>query len=249
MKKDPSGAIDDDTATKMAQQYLTGDTSVMSNIGRGAQAGDNIAKVRRQIYAEADKQGMSPQEIAAKVAEFGGLKAGERTLGTRTAQIGMAVSEAQKVAPLALQASESVDRTQYPSLNSVLLAAEKGSGGENVARFSVATNSLINIYARAISPTGVATVSDKDHAREILSSAWSKGQYAAAVDQMMKEMNAAAQAPGMVRGEFNQAVKGGKEISDAAGQVPSTEAPAKGAAPAAASFNTAHDVGQAYKDG
>ncbi len=233
------GEIDDETATKMARQYLTGDTSVMQNIGRGAQSGANIAKVRRAIYAEADKQNMAPEEIAAKVAEFQGIKAGERTLGTRTANIGMAVNEAKQLAPLALQASDKVDRTRFPTLNSVLLSAEKGLGGEDVVRLGVATNSLINIYSRAISPTGVPTVSDKEHARELLSDAWAKGQYRAGVDQMILEMNAASKSPGQTRAEFREAVKEG--VAPVSNSLPQVTQPS--AAP-----SQQFETGKVYRD-
>ena len=198
-------------ATFMAGQYLAGDKSVFQNVGRGSQGAENIIRLRRAVQAEAERRKMKPDEIAARMAEFEGIKAGERTLGNRTANIEMAVTEAQQMAPLALTASENVDRTKIPTLNAALLAAEKGMGDENVVRLGVATNSLINIYARAISPTGVPTVSDKDHARELLASAWAKGQYRAGVDQLMKELQAARRAPGQVRSEFRSAVTGAEE--------------------------------------
>jgi hypothetical protein len=193
-----------DELSFMARQALRGDTSVFQNIGRGSQGSQNIRALRKEIQAE----GIAPEQLAAINAEFQGLKAGERTLGTRTANIEMAVTEAQNMAPLALAASEKVDRTKFPTLNAALLAAEKGTGGEDVVRLGVATNSLINIYSRAISPTGVPTVSDKDHARELLSAAWSKGQYKAGVDQLMQEMAAARKSPGQVRQSFREAVTG-----------------------------------------
>jgi hypothetical protein len=208
------GLLTDQEARFMARQYLAGDKSVFQNLGRGQQGSENIVRLRRAAHAEAVSMGMKPEQIAAKMAEFEGIKAGERTLGTRTANIEMAVTEAQQMAPLALEASQKVDRTQYPSLNKVLLAAEKGTGDENVVRLGVATNSLVNIYARAINPTGVPTVSDKEHARELLASAWSKGQYQAGVDQLMKELAAARKSPGIVRKEFSNAVTG-EEKKDA----------------------------------
>ena len=207
----PDSLLSDEDARFMAEQYLAGDRTVVQNMGRGAQGGENIIRFRRAISQVAKEKGMKGPDVAAKIAEFEGVKAGERTLGNRTANIEMAVTEAQNMAPLALQASEKVDRTKYPTLNAALLAAEKGAGGEDVVRLGVATNSLINIYARAISPTGVPTVSDKDHARELLSSAWSKGQYKAGVDQLMQELSAARKAPGSVRKEFREAVSTGGE--------------------------------------
>lgn len=215
------GTLDDRTLTFMAEQVLSGDKSPYQNLGRGAQGSENIKALREKVMELAADRGIKGNQLAAINAEFAGIQSGERVLGNRTAQIGMAVSEAKMMAPLALQASQNVKRTQYPNLNAALLAAERGTGDENVVRLGIATNSLINIYARAISPTGVPTVSDKDHARELLSAAWSKGQFSAGVDQLLKEMNAASQAPGMVRKEFREAVTGGgTPVSEAAGTVP-----------------------------
>ncbi len=180
--------------------------SLPPGLARSAQG----AKLVSEIMHEVPKGGGTSEDLIANQAELVGLKAGQRTIGTKQAQIEMAVTEAKNMAPLALQASNAVDRSKYPTLNAALLAAEKGTGDENVVRLGVATNSLINIYARAINPTGVATVSDKDHARELLAAAWSKGQYQAGVDQLMKELAAAQKSPPQVRGAMREALTGKK---------------------------------------
>jgi hypothetical protein len=192
----------------MARQALTGDTSVFAGLGYGSAGAQNRSLLRSKITQVAKEQGIKPADVAALNAQFFGTKAGERTLGTRTANIGMAVAEATQLMPLALAASEKVNRTQFPTLNSILMAGEKGVGDENVVRLGIATNSLINTYARAINPTGIPTVSDKDHARELLVNAWSKGQYAAGVNQLKLEMDAAKQSPGIVREEFRTSISG-----------------------------------------
>jgi hypothetical protein len=251
--KDPSAGLTDDDRKFMARQYLAGDKSVLQNIGRGAQGARDLVALRRTIREEAEAKGMKPDEVASTLAEFEGLKAGERALGTRTAQAGMAVNEASQFADLALGASQKVDRTKYPSLNSALQAAEKGTGDPAIVQFGAYNNSLINAYARAISPSGTPTVSDKDHAREMLSTAYSKGQYAAVVAAMKQEMGAAMKSPGAVREEFRG--YGKRQIGpDQSGNVPvpgqgaalagaaqpplpsggAAPAPAQGAAPAAA---------------
>jgi hypothetical protein len=196
----------------LAQQRLAGDKTVFQNLGRGAQGAKNVIALRHAVMEEAKAQGKGPQELAMLDAEFGGIQAGERTLGTRTANVGMAVNEAEKFIDIAKDASDKVDRTKYPSLNSLILAAENGTGDENVVRFAAANNSLLNAYARAISPTGTPTVSDKDHAREILTTAYSKGQYKAATDLMHQEMVAAKSSPGSTKDELRQlrGVGGGK---------------------------------------
>jgi hypothetical protein len=197
----------------MAEQYLAGDRTVMQNLGRGAQGAENIVKLRGEIARQLAEQGKSGSDIATKIAEFEGLKAGERALGTRTAQMGMALSEATSFAPLALAASEKVDRTEYPTLNGLLLAAERGTGGEDVIRLAVATNSFLNAYARAVTPTGTPTEGAQERARALLDAAWSKGQYRTAIDQLMLEMNAASKSPGMVREEFRDRSDPGSSLS------------------------------------
>lgn len=115
------------------------------------------------------------------------------------------------------------------------MAAQQGSGDENVVRLASATNALINIYSRAISPNGNPTVSDKEHAREILEKAWSQGQYAAGVDQMRLEMEAAQKSPGQVRNQFRNSVTG-KEPQEAPSSAPPTVKASGGQKPIADYF-------------
>lgn len=202
------GKLTPDMLKTMSEQYLAGDKSIFQNLGRGAQGPENVIALRGEIAKQMAERGMSGADMAVKMAEFEGLKAGERTLGSRTANIEMAVNEAKKVIPIALNASEKVDRTKYPTLNSIILASEKGTGGEDVVKLLTATNSLISVYSRAISPTGVPTVSGQEHARELLSAAYAKGQYRAAVDVMSQEMEAAQASPGSVRQGFREGYGG-----------------------------------------
>jgi len=148
--------------------------------------------------------GVSAKAMLLNQAEFQGLKAGERTLGNRTANIEMAVNEADQLADLAGKASEDFKRTGYKKLNDLYQAVEAGTASPELRRFVAANTSFINAYARAISPSGVPTVSDKEHAREMLSTAFSEGDYAATIDQLKKEMSAAKKSPGMVREGFRE---------------------------------------------
>jgi hypothetical protein len=203
--------IPPETLHFMARQALTGDTSVIQNIGRGKQGSKNIKAFREELRKTAQEMGISPEELAARNAEFFGTKAGERALGTRTAQVGMAVAEAQRMIPLALKASEEATRTGFKSLNDIQQAVQKGTASPALRKFVAANNSLVNVYSRAVSPTGTPTVSDKDHAREVLSVGFSKGDYKAAVEQLQAEMEAAQASPGDVRKEFRESVTGKKE--------------------------------------
>lgn len=210
--KTADGKLDPDTIKEMAGQYLAGDKSVFTNLGRGAQSSANIAAVRQEIQRQAKEAKMSPADVATKIAEFSGLTAGERSLGTRSAQMGMAVDEASRIMPLAREASANVARTQFVPVNRAIQAVESGSSDPNLARFVAANQSLINVYARAMSPTGVPTVTDKEHARDMLSTAQNDTSYNAVLDQMQAEMDAARKAPGDVKVELSG--KGEKPASD-----------------------------------
>ena len=133
-----------------------------------------------------------------------GTNAEARTTGTQGAKITMSATEASNMIGLVNDYSSKVDRTQYPSLNAVQNAVSKGTGGEDIVRFNNSINALINTYARAINPNGVATVDDKKHARELLNNAFSNGQVNAATQVMQQEINAALASPEQARQKLKQ---------------------------------------------
>lgn len=190
---------------QMADQYLAGDQSVLSGLGYGTAGAANRVLLREKIAAKMQERGKTGADMATTVAEFQGLKAGERAVGTRIAQVALPVAEAKKLIPLALDASRAFGRTGFVPLNRAYQEIARGSGDTKIARFVAANNTLINVYARAVSPVGAPTVSDKDHARELLETAMTPDQYEAVVDQLGKEMDAAQKAPAEVRREFREA--------------------------------------------
>ncbi len=127
---------------------------------------------------------------------------------------------------MGIEASKSVNRTQFPTLNSIILAYDKGTGDENVVRLAVATNAISNAYAQVVARGGQSTDAARAQAREILDNAYSKGQYATALDQMMKEIVAAGGAPAAVREEIRQGIRGTPPATPAA---PSAAAPQQAA--------------------
>jgi len=131
-----------------------------------------------------------------------------RTIGTQEANVSMAASEARKMITIANDYSAKVDRTQYPSINAISNAVSKGTGDANIVQLNTALNSLVNVYARAINPKGVATVSDKNHARELINAAYSSGQLSGIFDVMDQEM-AAAQVSGK---EARKAIRGESKL-------------------------------------
>lgn len=202
MKNGGDANLDEPTISALAEQARAGDTSVFQNLGRGAQGAENIVKLRKEIVRQNTEGGVSGAEQALRNAEMAGVKAGQRTIGTKGANIEMAATEFNQVLPIVQQASQAVSRTNYPDLNKIIMAYEQKTGDPSVVKLGGGVNTLVNLYARAISPTGVGTVSDKDHAREILAAAWAQGQFDAAAGMMKQEIDAALASPSKVRDEM-----------------------------------------------
>lgn len=213
--------LSDEAADLIASQIVAGQTNATVGLARSPQDMEKVRNaVAKQTNAEVEKLGLPKEKkgelLAIRAAEFQGLQAGERTAAQQEARIGMANHEAQIMMPIAIETSRKVDRTQYPTMNAVLIAAERGTGDENVIKFSTATNSLLQAYARAVTPVGTPTDATRARAAEILNTAFSKGQFEAAISVMQREMTAALQAPGMVKGDLRTTFTGGAGPAPAA---------------------------------
>jgi hypothetical protein len=223
--KTPEGSLyDQETLKALAEQARAGDTSVFTNVGRGIQGAQNLVRLRQEITRQNAGVGTSGAEQAVRNAEFQGEKAGQRTVAVRGANVELPANEFQRMAPLALEASSKVNRTQFPSLNAAILAWERGTGDENVVNLAVGANTLATIYARAVSPTGVPTDDLRKKGLSLLDQAFSKGQFSAAVSMMQREIGAAQQAVGEVkqgmRQKFLSGQQSGQPPQPTVGQIP-----------------------------
>lgn len=202
-------AVMDPLAVRLtAQQYLAGDSSALQNFGRGAQGAKNLNAVRLEVSKIANEAGLNGSDIAAKMAEFAGLKAGQRTAATRSANIEIAANEAAALAPIALAASEKVSRSGFLPFGKAQIMFDSNTNNPDLRQFAMANTALVNAYGQAMARGGSATVSDKDHAREMLSTAFDQPSYAAAVGQMQQEIKAAQAAPKAVRKDLSNSVTG-----------------------------------------
>ncbi len=224
-RNNATGGLTEEAADFAAERVLFGDESALTGMARSA---SNITKVNNAIVQKAKEYGLTPAQVAVKVAQFKGIVAGERTLGTRQANMEVAANEVKAMTPLALDASEHVDRTEFPTLNAVLLAAERGTGDENVVRFALAANSLIYSFSKFLNPTGIPTDADKARATEILATQWSKEQFTTALDQISKEIATGRFAIDATREEFLQGLVGGQGSTTAHTQPTAPKAPAIG---------------------
>jgi hypothetical protein len=188
-----------------AKQYLAGDRQAVQGFARSATA--RIA-LQNAIVDEAAKQGMSPEQTAAKIAEFAGTVSGSRTVGQRAANISLAATEAQEMIGIVKETSDKFGRTNFVPFNIAIKAYESGTGEPEIAAFGASLNALVNVYARAINPTGVPTVSDKEHARAVLNAVQSPAQVDAVLGIIRRELEIAKKAPQTVRESIREGVVG-----------------------------------------
>jgi len=207
--------LSEDEAAFMAEQYMQGDKSVLQNLGRGVQGQANLIYLRKKVVELAKREGVSPQELATRMAEFSGMMAAQRTLGTRTANVEMFNNEAINMMQIAQQASHEFSRTQFPLINKALIAYEKGSGDPKVRAFGAAINEVVNTYAKAINGGNAGTVHDKENARELLKDIDTQEQFDAVLDIMRKGLEQARRAPGQVRQELRTLSGGGSTLEPA----------------------------------
>ena len=135
----------------------------------------------------------------------GGAAAATKSLATQTAKMSTAANEANQMIGIVRDLSGKVDRTEFPTINAISNAVSKGTGGKEIVQLNTSINALVNSYARAISPTGQPTVSDKNHAREVINSAYSQGQIGAILDVMQQEMGIAREAASTATTELKAA--------------------------------------------
>jgi hypothetical protein len=207
-----AGDVDPAAADLIAARFIEGDKNALMGISRNAALhGAVMASIARQ----AKEQGVDAKELVQRGLEYGGASAEQRTVGTQAANVQMAANEANQMITIASDLSKKIPRTEFPTINAAGNIIRKQSGDPNVVGFNQAIDSLINGYARAINPKGVATVADKKRAHETLSAAFSDGQFDAVAGVMRQEMQAALKAPQEARKSAREArVGGGDAKSD-----------------------------------
>jgi hypothetical protein len=180
----------------------TGDVSAVASATRGPAGMMNYNAIKKR-QAELNIQGgRTPEQQAATDQDYKANQKGLSSLSVQAAKMATAGRESDSLGDLLVTASDKVDRTKFPKFNDIILASEKGTGDQDVVAYGASLNSFINAYARAINPTGASTVSDKEHARDLLETGYSKGQITAAVEQLKKETQKAREAPVTVKDEM-----------------------------------------------
>jgi hypothetical protein len=186
-----------------------------TGIGRGVQGAADRNAIQARGTELADERGIDINELPARWQNFAVAATGKRVLEQRAANLTLVEEETRTLIPRVREASAKVSRTEYPTINSLILAAQRGSGGTDVIKLGVAIESLIPVYARLLKPVGQIGVTDTQNAHHIINMAWSNGQIGAALDQMEVERKAAKEALAAARRDVS-GVGGRKEEGGAA---------------------------------
>lgn len=203
----------DDELKVMAEQYLAGDKTVFQNVRTGGATGyANLVALRKKVLEIARDKNMTGTDIAVRMAEFSGMMAAQRVLGQRTANVEMFNNEALNMMDISLEKSRLVPRSQFVPINRALLSYQRNTGDPAVRAFGASINTLVNTYAKAINGGGQGTVSDKDHAREILEMADTPEQFEAVIAVLRQELEAARKAPGQVKQELRDLATGSSTL-------------------------------------
>lgn len=226
-----SAKLGPDEIAFTAQQYLAGDKSVFTGLGRGNQGADNIAALRREITKQARAAGMSARDVAATLAEYNGLVASERTIGTTAGRVEFAGAELGQTLPLARAASAKVPRGSFVPFNRLMQSGESSISDPALKDFYVKTNAVLNAYDQ-LAARGGTDVAKREHNRQMLLTSDSPHAYNAALSAIEQELQAARTAGQQARRNVATEVSG--RAPPAATQPP-TGAPgaASGAGPGA----------------
>lgn len=224
-ERDKNGGLTMKATAALAEQAEAGDTTAL----QGLKPADKV-KVRNLMADNAQIRGTKGGDQAAANANFAGVKAGERTLGQRQANIDMAVNEAQNIGPILREQSAKVPREAFTGWNKLIQAADNADSDPELLAFAQAAKSYANIYTRATVP-GASSVFDREEAVKHLPIFTSQESFNRVLDIMDKEMAAAKKSPEQVRKSLSDAVTG--RNSEAGGVAPTVNpAPAGSGAPA-----------------
>lgn len=191
-------------------------TGTMPSVGMGNNAVRKaIEESAQQVLSEGGSKEPGADLTANKVG-MAGTTAAARSIGTQTGRLDVAARDIQNLAPQVLSASDKVKRTQYPTWNALQIAADRGTGGEDVITLVSKVTALKNAYAQIIG-RGQSSVTALKKADAIIDAAWSKGQIKVGIKALQDEAAAAQGAAKGAAADVKDSARGTPAATPAAG--------------------------------
>jgi hypothetical protein len=176
----------------LAVRLANGDDSVLKGLGGKSWAGVARTQLRARAnqWLEERYPGLGPQMANAAALEFAGKKAGMRTLETQKARLLQAQTAVEGNIPILMAASAKVPRTDYPSLNALLLSGKKQIGDVDVVALDAARRTLVVNYAAALGRgSGTLTDYSQKKAESLLEYGYSHNQMETVLKTMQREID------------------------------------------------------------
>jgi hypothetical protein len=195
------------TLQEMVDRRLSGDKSVVANIGRGTQGGQNIAAFNNALGSEMQRRGITGEQLARIDQEFiarqRGMSSEEGAVGQRAGAIALAVQEADDTLPNVRRLAQISAGRGYATWDAVESKWKVQKGDKNFATYTQQLNTLVNIYGRFVSGGGKGAVYDREHAREMLNPNMPLSAAEGSLDGFEAEIGIGQAAPGKVRARMH----------------------------------------------
>ena len=171
---------DAQTMQDIAEARSHGDTSVMS-LGWSGQARTAIMGMAAKM---AKDRGSTLQ---AEDLNFKGQSAGVTVAGRTGAQTDIGANELIKIAPLVKSTAAKLDLGKYPTINSIDLAIQKGTGSPEAVQLQSYVQTVRNAYVQVMARGGRMSDTQRKYAAEIISGNLAPSQLSAALDAIKNE--------------------------------------------------------------
>ena len=213
----------------LADRLEAGDTSWKTGMARipGLIKSVEEEAAKRGAARRSDNPDVKPaQDILQSRANQAGRVKEQATLGSASASNTLYGNAAASTMNTAIEKSAAVPRGKFVPLNQLLQAGEKNISDPALAELRTATNTLVNDYAKAITPVGVPTEGAREHARELLQMAYSHEAYVAVVKTMHREIENTHQAIEFTKKQLQSGKGGGiPSLSDSTSKNPASATP------------------------
>lgn len=198
--------IDTNEARATAEYFVrTGDQSRINSLGLTAEARQ---AVQREVHAVQKELGINDEELATKVVEFAGRKAGQRTLGVMEAKMGSAAIEAEGAIKQARGVIEKLPRTSFLPWNELRQKFDQKTLNPDQAELYARAQAIVNTYSAVMSRgANITTDSSRHHAAELLNTAADPATFNRVLDTMLQEIDMAKNSPLKMR-EFYKKMYG-----------------------------------------
>lgn len=166
------------------------------------------------------KNGRPPNgsEIQSFNAQQAGASAEEKAVGQRAGSLAVAVQETHDTIPNVLALAETNAGKGLATWDKIENKWKVEKGDEGFANYVQQLNSLVNLYGRVISGGGKGTVSDNEHAREMLNPNMPLSAVKGSLKGFVTEINIAERAPETVRARMRGVVEGTRPTKDTTAQ-------------------------------